>query len=377
MMVMDRSVLAQCVAVGLVALATITGLSVRATTNAELDSSATASEQAVRVDLAAILDRPGVPGAPSIPADAAPVDTSQPDVVVGSGTPASCTSARVVDAVARGGVITFDCGPDPVTIAMAATAKVVNTSPLVVIDGGGLVTLDGLGQRRILYMNTCDRAQVWTTPHCQNQDHPQLTVQGLRFVRGDSTGETVDGGGGGAVFVRGGQVKIVDASFAENRCDSTGPDVGGGALRVLSQFEGRPVLLSRSVFTDNVCSNGAATSSIGVSWQIRNSTFIANRAIGVGANPQRTGTPGGGNGGAIYLDGNEMTLELIGSVVRDNTANEGGGAVFFVSNNRQGRAFITGSELDGNVSRGFETRGFPGIFHLGSGAPVVVDSTLS
>ncbi len=171
-------------------------------------------------------------------------------------------------------------------------------------------------------------------------------------------------------------MQVVDSTFHANRCDATGPDVGGAALRVLSQFDGLPVVVARSWFTDNQCSNGGATSSIGVSWQIYNSTFVGNRAIGNGANPQRGGTPGGGNGGAIYLDGNEMTLELVGSVVRDNVANEGGGAVFFVSNNRTGRTFIRFSDLIGNPSRGFETRGFPGIFHLGSGPPAVTDSVL-
>ena len=171
-------------------------------------------------------------------------------------------------------------------------------------------------------------------------------------------------------------MKVVDARFISNRCDATGPDVGGGALRMLSQFEGRPVIVATSVFSANRCSNGGATSSIGVSWQIYNSTFIDNQALGRGANPQRPGTPGGGNGGAIYLDGNEMTLELVGSVVERNIANEGGGAIFFVSNNRTGRAFIRWSRLVANPSLGFETSGFPGIFHLGSGPPVVTDSTL-
>jgi hypothetical protein len=363
------------VAVGL-AFAATAGLA-RAAVQPSIDSGATASAPSVRVGVDALSDAPGVTGAPPPPATTQPVDTSRPDIVIGSGTQAGCTAGALVDAVALGGVITFDCGSDPVTIAMTATAKVVNTSPVVVIDGGGLVTLDGLGQRRILYMNTCDRDQIWTTPTCQNQDHPRLTLQGMAFTRGDATGETVEGGGGGGVFVRGGQVQVFDSTFVANRCDATGADVGGGALRVLSQFEGRPVIVARSVFNDNQCSNGGATSSIGVSWQIYNSTFVGNRALGNGANPQRPGTPGGGNGGAIYLDGNEMTLELVGSVVRDSVANEGGGAVFFVSNNRSGRAFIQGSELVGNPSLGFETGGFPGIFHLGSGPPVVTDSTLT
>lgn len=336
---------------------------------------ATATATAVRLRPPLVV--PGNPNGGPLPAGAGPVDTTRPDRRIGNGTPQSCTSQAVVDAVALGGIIRFDCGPDPLTIVMQQTAKVVNTSRVVVLDGGGTVTLSGAGQRRILYMNTCDPAQVWTTSHCQDQDHPQLTIQGLRFTQGNSVGETAEGGGGGAVFVRGGRVKVVDSEFTDNRCDPTGPDVGGGALRVLSQFAGMPVVVTRSTFARNLCSNGAATSSIGVSWQIYNSVFTANAAVGQGANPARAGTPGGGNGGAIYLDGNRFTLDLVGSVVTDNVANEGGGAVFFVSNNRTGELRITGSTLTRNPSRGFETRGYPGVFFLGNGAPQITSSTLS
>ena len=95
-----------------------------------------------------------------VPKAARAVDTSHPDHVIGNGTPASCTSKKVVRAVAKGGVITFACGPDPVVITMRRPAKVVNTSRRVVIDGGGLVTLSGGGKRRILYQNTCDQGQI-------------------------------------------------------------------------------------------------------------------------------------------------------------------------------------------------------------------------
>ncbi len=333
-----------------------------------IDEPATVGTAAQRV----IPPEPAVP----LPGDIAPIDTSDPDRTIGSGTPGSCTSAAVVAAVAAGGVITFDCGPDPVTITMTQTAKVVNTSPVVVLDGGGLVTLDGAGQRRILYMNTCDPAQTWTTSHCQNQDHPRLAVQGLRFVRADSTGDTTEGGGGGAIFVRGGRFQVFDSVFEDNRCDPTGPDLGGAALRVLSQYEGLPVIVARSTFRDNECSNGPAVSSIGVSWRVYNSRFERNRATGIGANPARAGTPGGGNGGAIALDGNRFTLDLGGTIMRDNVANEGGGAIFFVSNDRTGELRIDRSTLDGNPSLGFETAGYPGIFFLGAGAPQVTSSTI-
>jgi hypothetical protein len=320
-------------------------------------------------------------GAYPVPPEAVAADTSNPDRVIGTGTPQSCTSAAVVAAVAQGGVITFDCGPDPVTITMTETAKIVNnTGPEIVIDGGGLVTLSGGGSRRILYMNTCDPAQVWTTSHCQDQDHPRLTVQNLRFVDGNSTGAAVGlegGGGGGAVFVRGGRFKVVNSVFIGNRCDPTGPDVGGAALRVFSQHQNQPVYVVGSTFEGGICSNGSGISSIGVSWTIINSVFRDNQAIGWGANPQRGGTPGGGSGGAIYLDGNTFTLRLLGSRIENNHANEGGGAIFFVSNNHTGTLVIEESVLRYNPSDGFETAGYPGIFVQGAGTPTVINSVIS
>ena len=291
--------------------------------------------------------------------------------IVGNGTAASCTSNAVIAAVKAGGEISFDCGPAPVTIRMRRTAKVVNTSPRVVLDGGGKVTLDGGGKRRILYQNTCDRKQIWTTSHCQNQATPRLTVRGLGFVGGNSTGQKIEGGGGGAIFVRGGRLRIADSTFIRNRCERTGPDLGGAAVRVLSQFRGKAVEVTGSTFRRNVCSNGAALSSIGVSWRIRGSRFLDNRAVGRGANPARPGTPGGGSGGAIYNDGDRFNLVISNSTFIGNHAREGGGAIFFVSNNRTGKLRIRNSTLRDNPSDGFETAGFPGIFFLGSGRPQI------
>ncbi|MFI7426222.1 hypothetical protein ACIBPB_04485 [Micromonospora sp. NPDC049836] len=312
-------------------------------------------------------------GRAAVPAEARAVDTSHPTRRIGTGTAASCTSEAVVKAVAAGGIITFNCGPAPVTITMKATAKVVNShGPRIVLDGGGKVTLSGGGKRRILYLNTCDQAQGWTTSHCQNQDHPQLTVQNLTFTGGDSTGDRTEGGGGGAIFVRGGRFKVVNSRFIGNRCDRTGPDLGGAALRVLSQYENRPVYVVNSTFTGGNCANGGALSSIGVSWTVLNSVFRDNRAVGTGANPARSGTPGGGSGGAIYCDGNEFTVRIAGTIIEGNRAAEGGGAIFFVSNNRTGTLRIEHSTLRRNPSAGFETRGYPGIFFLGARPPTVL-----
>jgi hypothetical protein len=290
----------------------------------------------------------------NVPADAELADVSSPRTVVGTGTPASCTSAAVVEAIAEGGIVTFDCGPEPHTIVLEETARIFNdTGPEIVIDGGGLVTLSGGGARRILYMNTCDPAQVWTTDHCDNQDHPRLTLQNLTFVDGNSSAES-EYDGGGAVWVRGGRLRLVNTRFFGNRCASSGPDVGGASLRVFSQFEGLPVYVVRSTFGGaegygNEGSNGGGISSIGVSWSIFNSVFSHNRAIGNGGNPSEPGTPGGGSGGAIYNDGNAMTLSLCGTVIEQNEVVQHGSAIFFVSNDHTGDIRIDRSRITENV----------------------------
>ncbi len=348
--------------------------SVPATPNASASAAATAAAAQAN-------GNPG--GRAAVPAEARAVDTSKPTRVIGNGTPGSCTSEAVVSAVGAGGIITFSCGAAPVTIVMKATAKIKNVQGAkIVLDGGGKVTLSGEGRRRILYMNTCDKNQGWTTSHCQDQDHPSLTVQNLTFADGNSTGETAEGGGGGAIFVRGGRFKVVNSRFVRNRCDQNGPDLGGAAIRVLSQFHNQPVYVVGSTFggasgQGGVCSNGGALSSIGVSWVVLNSVLSYNSAVGKGANPARGGTPGGGSGGAIYCDGNLFTVRLAGTLVEQNKANEGGGAVFFVSNDRSGTMSIESSTLRKNPSAGFETSGFPGIFFLGARPPSVSSSSLT
>lgn len=170
--------------------------------------------------------------------------------------------------------------------------------------------------------------------------------------------------------------------FFNNTCETTGPDIGGGAVRVLSQSQGLPVYVVHSTFggaagLGNSCSNGGALSSIGVSWIVLNSVLSYNTAVGTGANPARAGTPGGGSGGAIYNDGSLFSLRVAGTIITDNHANEGGGAIFFVSNNRTGTLRIEDSTLARNPNDGFQTAGYPGIFFLGSGSPVLVNSTIS
>jgi hypothetical protein len=321
-------------------------------------------------------------GHAAVPAAARAVNTSHPNHVIGRGTPASCTSAAVVKAVAEGGIITFSCGPKPVTIMMTATAKVVNTSHRVVLDGGGKVTLSGRARIRLLYMNTCDAKQKITTDDCWEQQWPQLVVQNIGLVNAYSGVQeyknVASNYGGGAIFDQGGQLKVVNSSFIDDRCYKSGPDLGGAAVRALGMYMKSAVYINHDTFTNNSCANGAALSGLFANFYVVNSLMTNNKAIGFGANPAGSGTPGGGSGGAIYTDGNSYNLTIAGTAMSNNTAPEGGDAIFYVVDGGPGTLRIAYSTLHNDYKSKFQNA--PGIFSEVDGrvvAPVVVSSTIN
>src|SRR5690242_10536785 len=71
--------------------------------------------------------------------------------VVGDGTPESCTSNAVEAALAGGGAITFNCGPDSITIA--ANTMVIANGIDVTLEGADLITLDGESARQLFVVN--------------------------------------------------------------------------------------------------------------------------------------------------------------------------------------------------------------------------------
>src|SRR6478672_9760923 len=124
---------------------------------------------------------PGNPnGTAAVPPGMGLEDINAPDHVVGDGTPDSCTSAAFLSAVTAGGVITFNCGPNPKVIALTQTAKVRNSARKLVIDGGGKVTLSGGNANRILYVDTCDSSLGSVSGNClYAPSWPQVTVQNI------------------------------------------------------------------------------------------------------------------------------------------------------------------------------------------------------
>ncbi len=265
---------------------------------------------------------PGVCDAPDL------ADTSAADHVVGDGTPGSCTESALQTAASAGGVITFDCGADPLTITVGST--IVLTAETV-IDGGGLVTLSGGDAARILMLDSG-----------YDQTGPRLTVQRLTFTHGKSTATGDDTADGGAAIYRdGGSLTVIDCTFTDNHAPDTGQDLAGGAIY---GFGGGETIIAGSTFTNNSASDGGAVGSLNGDLTIINSTFSGNAAMGTDGNPGD-----GGCGGAIYMDGGDEVTTLCGVTIADNTAGAIAGGFYRVSNSDDGTFVMDTTSVTGNV----------------------------
>jgi hypothetical protein len=255
-------------------------------------------------------------------------DTSKPTTTVGDGTPTSCDEAHTAAAIKKGGVVTFNCGAEPITIALTAPIDVATDT---VIDGGNKVTLSGGGKTRILHIKS-----AW------NVATPLLTVQDLAFTGGYTTdvmNTTSTAQGGAAIFEDGGSLTVIHCTFTDNHCAATGQDVSGGAIN--GQGIGT-LIIEDSTFDHNSGSNGGAVGTQDENVTVVNTVFTNNSATGTGGNPGN-----GGDGGALSYDGAKIPLTLCGDRFAMNHANQAGGAIFRVAYNDEPTT-IDLSTFDGN-----------------------------
>ncbi len=160
--------------------------------------------------------------------------------------------------------------------------------------------------------------------------------------------------------MRDGFLTVIDSVFTNNQAAPLGPDTGGGAIYVAGSKGG--VWIVGSTFTDNAGSNAGAVGGLFAELNIYNSLFTGNRAIGHDANnddPSKCAAinndqneiGSGGNGGAIYSDGNSVNVTLCGDAILDNAAGDNafGGGLFFTSNNMMGALTITDTTMTGNT----------------------------
>jgi hypothetical protein len=295
-----------------------------------------------------------------VPANGKPVDTSHPTTVVGTGTAASCTFSSLQGAVAKGGIITFDCG-GPATIKVTSTLNLPTTTSTVV-DGGNVVTLDGGGAVQIFSFNS----PGWQT------DTNTLTLQHLQLINAKTNpmqaippakppcSQGWDDGQGGAVYMRDGSLVVIDCVFDHDYAAPLGPDTGGGAIYVQGSKSG--VLIVQSTFTNDQASNGGAVGVLWAELDVYDSLFTGNTGTGHDANnndPSQCSAinnnqneiGSGGNGGALYGDGNNFSMIYCGDDIENNAAgvNAFGGGIFFTSDNMSGTLTIQDSTIENNT----------------------------
>ncbi len=272
---------------------------------------------------------PSAPGTSSCALPISAVKTAGNTNVVGDGTPASCTESAFEQAVAAGGVVTFNCGAAPYRLVLSSTKSITKDT---VIDGGNLVTLDGGGQVRQLLLNNGNF----------DATTPTLTLQNVTFANGHGTDNAGTGAptGGGAVYRYGGTLNVINSQFINNVGPATGQDSAGGAI--YSVGVGTTTIVG-STFNGNQSSDGGALGNLGASIDLVNDTITGNQATGSGGNPGN-----GGNGGGVYMDGANITIKMCGTHVDTNKGNAYGGGFFFVDDATAGTAAIDQSTFNGN-----------------------------
>jgi len=284
-------------------------------------------------------------------------DTRATTVTVGLGTAESCTETALANALAKGGVIRFNCG-GPATIKLTSQ-KTLRTDVNTTIDGQGKITLDGGGKTRLLYYYSPNWQATKTT----------VTIQNLTLQNGASSGTAIpsapapcsqgteNNGGGAAIFMRDGILHVWNTVFKNNAGAAVGPDVGGGAIYTLGSLG---TTIVGSTFQSNHAANGGAVGSLFGDLSIYNSEFSSNRATGNGANTISSactvngGEVGdGGNGGAVYMDGGETyAVNVCGSTFTANAAGSGalGGAIFRTPDAARQTTTIDRSAFSGNTA---------------------------
>jgi hypothetical protein len=262
-------------------------------------------------------------------------------IKVGNGTAASCSEAAfrqalgVADALG-GGLISFRCGPGPVTIPITETVTIPNQTT---VDGGNLITLQAAPPDFLYLYNVID-----VEPNSTVELRRVSLVLGWQVVfnQGDLTvrHSTIGGGFIHSLTNVSGTLTVVDSVIRGDIWDM----IGGGILNesgILivrnSTFptglgsgigNGGTATIDGSTFTNNQWQEGygGAISNWGT-MTITHSTFADNLAYSLG--------------GAID---NQGTLTVRSSTFTGNVAVWGGG----ISN--RGELTVINSEITGNTA---------------------------
>jgi len=253
--------------------------------------------------------------------------------VVGSGTPASCTPAALVQALAGGGTVTFACGAAPHTIVLPASQTMAADT---VIDGGDRITLSGGGAHGHFTVQT-GRTLVLEDIGLRDGAVENWAVYVSDDAALEAYGLTLESCLRGGIYNAGGVVMVADSTFAAIDAGAAGAAItneGGGHLTVdRSAFTGNlngavfatgPTTISDSLFSGNRGrSSGGGAISHTAGLEVFRSRFEDNQASA---------------GGAIYTHG-DLTVE--DSVFRRNVATLFEGGAIQLYNQTQSPSSVT------------------------------------
>jgi hypothetical protein len=184
--------------------------------------------------------------------------------VVGSGTPESCTEAALDAALAGGGVVTFNCGAEPVTITITGTKTI---SQDTTVDGDGGITLSGNGHVGVLAVGAGVSAGI----------------RALTIANGATCGGACVSGGGVCNL---GTLQMSSCTLVNNRAIAgvACPGMGGGI------FNSGTLHLSNCTLSSNEAVQGGGIANFNGMATITNSTLAANSAqVGGGIANSETG----------------------------------------------------------------------------------------
>lgn len=274
------------------------------------------------------------------------------NATIGDGTPGSCTTEAAANAfdsaVAAGGVINFNCGPNPVTIIVNTNV----TDKTVVVNGGGLVTLSGDQKRQIfyvlgggnltlndlnlidgdafqgggIYVDSAAQATInrsFLTSNRASGAGGGVYNKGTLVIDSSSLDRNRATGAGGTIYNDGGTVTINDSYLISSQAQNGGGVYNKGALVINSSLLG----------SNQATVNGGAIYNDGGAVTINDSYLISSQAQNGGGvytvngqlTIQRTGIRSslvGVNGGGLYIAG---PTAITNSTFSNNTANSGGG----------------------------------------------------
>jgi len=231
-----------------------------------------------------------------------------------------------------------------------------------IINNNHKITLNNNNTIQILHFNS---------PNFRALD-TRITLQHLHFVNSRIAGsmpiptapapcsQGFNAGEGGAIYMRDGNLSVIDCIFENNQAALLGPDVAGGAIRMLGSKHG--LVIVGSTFSNNTTSNGAAVGCLFSRLTVYDSLLDGNVATGHDANNDdatrcnvinngQHEIGSGGNGGALYSDGASLDVVLCGDKIVNNRAgtNAFGAGLFFTSNDFGGTLTIADTNMTGNT----------------------------